>query len=339
MERTVKCILVLAVVFASWAGGALYGQVKAVVSGLSPDSAAVVQARADHFVTHHWEGVDLSGFKSLDIDSEPEPRGNAFRLENHLAAYFWVLRMASDSVADVSVKNLMDSVANVCGKGEYPTGYDKLLAAAEKYFYSLQSPYYCEEMLLPFLDHKIARSDIPEIEKSREKFLAFMIRRNSVGHVAENFEYITLKGEVCHLWDRFSEYRISITKPACNGNGDGEEYKVEKVHFPPIMVVFFTADCRDCREGIVSLSYSAIVRSLVKEKKLRVMAICTEGNLSSVSTIIPKDWIAGSDGGYIARNRLYSIRHTPSVYYMDKEGTVLLRDASVSSAIQFLLEQ
>lgn len=299
-------------------------------------SCAVVRGQ-DLGILHYWDKFNLSDstlYKPAGGLSEDD---SFSAMETEAAHFFSLLKNCPDSVARVAVDNLMNKAVLASGGGF--DAYGQIMGIAEKYFYDVQSPYYCEEMLLPFLDHKIARSDIPEIEKSREKFLAFMIRRNSVGHVAEDFEYITLKGEVCHLWDRFSEYRISITKPACNGNGDGEEYKVEKVHFPPIMVVFFTADCRDCREGIVSLSYSAIVRSLVKEKKLRVMAICTEGNLSSVSTIIPKDWIAGSDGGYIARNRLYSIRHTPSVYYMDKEGTVLLRDASVSSAIQFLLEQ
>lgn len=299
-------------------------------------SCAVVRGQ-DLGVLNYWDKFNLSD-STLYKPAGGLSEDDSFSvMETEAAHFFSLLKNCPDSVARVAVDNLMNKAVLASGGGF--DAYGQIMGIAEKYFYNVQSPYYCEEMLLPFLDHKIARSDIPEIEKSREKFLAFMIRRNSVGHVAENFEYVTLKGEVCHLWDRFSEYRISITKPACNGNGDGEEYKAEKVHFPPIMVVFFTADCRDCREGIVSLSYSAIVRSLVKEKKLRVMAICTEGNLSSVSTIIPKDWIAGSDGGYIARNRLYSIRHTPSVYYMDKEGTVLLRDASVSSAIQFLLEQ
>lgn len=286
---------------------------------------------------HYWDKYDLSDSTLYKPVGGVAGDDSFSAMETEAANFFALLKTVPDSVARIAVDNYLDRAALASRDGF--DAYGQIMGIAEKYFYNVNSPYYNENMLLQFLNHKIAREDIPEVEKSREKFLAFMIRRNPVGYVAEDFEYTTLKGEVCHLWDRFSEYRISVTKPACNGNGDGEEYKAEKVHFPPIMVVFFTADCRDCREGIISLSYSAIVRNLVKEKKLRVMAICTEGNLSSVSSIIPKDWIAGSDGGYIARNRLYSMRHTPSVYYMDEDGTVLLRDADVSSAIQFLLEQ
>ena len=291
------------------------------------ESGQISQEQVDRYALHFWDGENVeflgSRLKSSDANVLLEA-------ETQLVNFFSVILVATPDSARKAVNNLLDKAGS---------SYQCLMDIAEKYFYNVNSPYYCEEMLLPFLDHKIARADIPEIEKSREKYLAFMIRRNSVGHVAENFEYTTSKGKVCHLWDHFWEYGIRVSKPACNGNGEGVEYKAEKLKFPPLMVVFFTADCRDCREGIVSLSYSAIVRNLVKEKKLRVLAICTEGNLSSVSSIIPKDWISGSDGGYITRHRLYSIRHTPSVYYMDEEGTVLLRDASVSSAIQFLLER
>lgn len=306
-----------------------------LVLGILFLSCAVVRGQ-DLGVLNYWDKFNLSD-STLYKPAGGLSEDDSFSvMETEAAHFFSLLKNCPDSVARVAVDNLMNKAVLASGGGF--DAYGQIMGIAEKYFYNVQSPYYCEEMLLPFLDHKIARSDIPEIEKSREKFLAFMIRRNPVGYVAENFEYVTLKGELCHLWDRFSEYRFSITKPACNRNGD-EEVKVERFKFPPVMVVFFTADCRDCREGILSLSYSSIVRNLLKEKKLRVLAICTEGNLSSVSSIIPKDWIAGSDGGYIARHRLYSIRHTPSVYYMDEEGTVLLRDASVSSAIQFLLER
>jgi hypothetical protein len=321
MERTVKHIVVLAVAFAFWAGGALYGQVKAVMPKMSADSAAVVQARADHYVTHHWEGVDLAGFKALDIDSEPEPRGNAFRLEDKLAAYFWILRMASDSVAEMSVKNLMDSVAEVCGKGEYPTGYDKLLAAAEKYFYSLQSPYYSEKRLIPFLEHKIGRADVAEAEKSREKYLVSIIRRNMAGTMA-------LDVELC-----------DFDAPGESGKKNTSLHKVlggcsER---QMLMVVFFSSGCRDCHAGMTRLEHSTVVRKMMSEGELAVLAVCIEGRASAASSLIKKGWMVASDAGAVVQNSLYSVRNTPSVYILERGGEVLIKDASVSSAIDFLL--
>lgn len=341
LGRIVKRIIVLVAAFAFGVTGTLYGQVSTVMPKMSADSAAAVQAGADSYVMSCWEGFDYSRFSHLDMDAEPEIRSNAERLENKLAAYFWVLRLASDSVAQMSVNKLMDSVAASCGRGEYPTGYDKVMEAAERYFYTPDSPYYSEKRLLLFLKHKIARTDIDDIDKARSKYLAYMIRRNPVGYAAENFDYYDVDGNLQKFWDLFWRYTIHITKPACNGAGDGTvEFKYEKtLASSPVLVVFFTSDCRDCRKGIKALKEAAVIKNLVKDKKLRVLAICTEGNLSSVSSLIPEDWIAGSDRGFIARNRLYVIRHTPSVYLMDGEATVLLRDASVSEALDFLLEK
>lgn len=320
MERTVKRIIVLVLVF-SFVGVRLYGQVSTVMPKMSADSAVVVQARADHYVTHHWEGVDLAGFNALDIDSEPEVRGNGFRLENHLAAYFWVLRLASDSVADVSVNRLMDSVAEVCGRGEYPTGYDKLLAAAEKYFYSLQSPYYSEKRLIPFLEHKIGRSDVAEAEKSREKYLVSIICRNMVGTMA-------LDVELC-----------DFDAPGESGKKNTSLYRVlggcsER---QMLMVVFFSSGCRDCHAGITRLEHSTVVRKMMSEGELAVLAVCIEGRASAASSLTRKGWMVASDAGAVLQNSLYSVRNTPSVYILERGGEVLIKDASVSSAIDFLL--
>ena len=346
MGRIVKWIIVLVVAFVFGVGGALYGQVKAVMPKMSADSAAKVQAGADTYVMSLWEGVDYSKFNDLDMDAQSEIRSNAVRLEVKLAAYFWVLRMASDSVADVSVKNLMDSVAEVCGRGEYPTGYDKLLAAAEKYFYSLQSPYYCEEMLLPFLDHKIAKSDIPEIEKIREKYLAMIIRRNAVGSKAEDFTFnllhlpeqpIFTNGETLRPVSLYEIVDIYHTTT----NGFNHEKNLISM---PLMTVFYSADCRDCLDGIDRLSHSPVVRERISSGKMNVLVVCVEGNSRSSVSKMPKDWIVAEDISEeyhknIVERSLYSMRQTPSVYMLDERGVVLLRDASVSSAIQFLLEQ
>lgn len=327
-------------------GRPLYGQVSTVMPKMSADSAAAVQAGADIYVMSCWEGIDYSRFSHLDMDAEAEIKSNAERLENKLAAYFWVLRMASDSLAQMSVSKLMDSVAASCGRGEYPTGYDKVMEAAEKYFYNIQSPYYCEEMLLRFLDHKIARSDIPEIEKSREKYLVMIIRRNAVGSKAEDFTFnllhlpeqpIFTNGETLRpvaLYEIVDIYHTTT-------NGLNHEKNLISM---PLMTVFYSADCRDCLDGIDRLSHSPVVRERISSGKMNVLVVCVEGNSRSSVSKMPKDWIVAEDISEeyhknIVERSLYSMRQTPSVYMLDERGVVLLRDASVSSAIQFLLEQ
>ena len=314
MKRTVKRIIVLVLAFAFGVGVRLYGQVSTVMPKMSADSAAKVQAGADRYVMSCWEGIDYSRFNDLDMDAESEIKSNAERLENKLAAYFWVLRLASDSVAQMSVSKLMDSVAASCGRGEYPTGYDKVMEAAERYFYTPDSPYYSEKRLLLFLSHKIGRTDIDEVYKARSRYLATIVRRNSVGSKAEDFE--------------IANYDVIVSLNHILGTADYQ------------LLVFFTADCPECREGIRKLAKSPILNELVTSHKAYVKAICVDGNSAVVKNICPKTWgSVWKDCSNIVENNLYSIRHSPSVYILDKEGIVLLKDASVSEALDFLLEK
>ena len=347
MKRTVKRIIVLVLAFAFGVGVRLYGQVSTVMPKMSADSAAVVQAGADRYVMSCWEGIDYSRFNDLDMDAESEIRSNAERLENKLAAYFWVLRLASDSVAQMSVSKLMDSVAVSCGSGEYPRGYDKVMEAAERYFYTPDSPYYSEKRLLLFLNHKIGRTDIDEIDKVRSKYLATIVKRNSVGSKAENFLFYIVQsssidttdspGGVC-LYDIVDIYKVRIVV-YCDNGAEKQEMEEMKLISKPMMLVFYSADCNDCRKGIARLSRSAVVKERVSSGQMGVLAVCLDRNDSSVSSGMPKEWMVAVDESGIVEKSLYSVRNTPSVYLLDAYGVVLLKDASVSEALDFLLDK
>ena len=264
-------------------------------------SAMYGQARADAYVRNCWDGFDYSLFTGLDknLSDQSDTLSEAYRLERKLAGYFWVLRMASDSGAQVSVRNLLDSVAVYCGSGEYPTGYDKLLEAAELYFYTPGSEYFSEKVFLMFLE---------------QKYLAALIKRNMVGSMAEN---LALKGgRKSSLYDVLG----ALTERQS------------------LMLVFFSAECGTCIDGITRLKYSPVLKKQIQEGEMAVLAVCVEGKLSHVKSVLPGDWMVASDGGAVYQDQTYSIRNTPSVYVLERSGVVLLKDADVSSAIDFLLE-
>jgi hypothetical protein len=70
-----------------------------------------------------------------------------------------------------------------------------------------------------------------------------------------------------------------------------------------------------------------------------VLAVCLDRKDSSVSSGMPKEWMVAVDESGIVEKSLYSVRNSPSVYLLDAYGVVLLKDASVSEALDFLLEK
>ena len=320
------------------------------------ESGQMSRSQVDRYALHFWDGEDVAllGTRLMSSDGQV-----ALGAETQMADFFSVLLAATPDTARKAVNYLLDKA--MLRSAENPS-YQCIMEIAEKYFYSVQSPYYCEEMLLPFLDHKIARTDIPEIEKSREKYLALMIRRNSVGSRAENFTFnlihlpeqplftnvpdqLLLKNGDTHkpvsLFEIVDIYHI--TTSICDTDPNGNNHKRTLIS-KPLMLVFYSASCRDCRDGIGRLSHSPMVRERVSSGKMNVLVVCVERNCSSSFSQMPKDWIVAEDTSEeyhknIVEKSLYSVRQTPSVYLLDEKGVVLLKDADVSSAIQFLLDQ
>ena len=291
----------------------------------SPAAGADTLSRsrlADSVALIFWDWVDLSD-STLYIAKGGEDSFSA--MENYCSEFFSLLHIVSDNAASRAVNNLMD-------KGLQAGVYDYLMAVAQKYLYNIQSPYFNEGLLLYFLDHKIARTDIAEIEKSRDKYLASMIRRNAVGSKALDFEIQMLKHGGSVSAGRVDPNAIRVyAKSSLYGFLSGCTER------QMLMVVLFTSDCRDCRDGISRLRYSSSLRNKIAEGELAVLAVCIEGRLQDVESLVDKDWALGSDGGAIVQQSLYSTRNTPSIYLLERSGEVILKDASVSQAIDFLL--
>ncbi len=286
---------------------------------MAQDKAEIMQSRIDSAAVHFWASVNLSDAALYEVPQSVGEEEGFSAMEEKAAEFFTLLPAASEPAVVQAVNILMDRALEVdlrdaSGQKSGSDVYGFFMAAAEKYFYSVESPYYNESLLLHFFAHKIRRTDMAEIEKSREKYLSALIRRNMVGSKAEDFA-LTMGGRPESLYGMIGQLAERQS----------------------VMLVFFSAGCADCIRGITRLKYSAVLSRAVAEGEMAVLAVCTEGNVADVLDLMPDSWAVASDGGSLRGGQLYSMRHTPSVYVLDRNAEVLLKDADVSSAIDFLL--
>ena len=156
------------------------------------------------------------------------------------------------------------------------------------------------------------------------------VMRNAVGSVAENFEFADydLVVDLNHICDASRFYRDNYP-----------EFRDRKM----LMLVFFNGDSKECKDGIEGLGNSSVVMRLAESFVLSVDLICVEGFYRELRSEFKEKYpylgIVHTYRSDIVKNNLYAMSHYPSIYILDLNGVVLLKDASVSSAIQFLIEQ
>ena len=86
--------------------------------------------------------------------------------------------------------------------------------------------------------------------------------------------------------------------------------------------------CRTVREGI---SESEILTGAVSSGRLKVLAIYPDQDLDEwlrYRSEIPREWINGYDRDCVMRSEgTYNLAAIPSLYLLDKDKTVLVKDA------------
>lgn len=147
---------------------------------------------------------------------------------------------------------------------------------------------------------------LTEEERSRMGYKLKNISRNQVGQTATDFAFRDRQGGL---------HRIS-------------DYKGQ-----PVVIFFYNPDCERCHY---------IVQGLKQEPKLKdktILAIypADDQQLWQQTPLeLPANWTDGySEGGEIEAKQLYYIRSTPSIYLIDSEQRVVLKDTEP----QRLLEQ
>ncbi|MFR9499410.1 MAG: DUF5106 domain-containing protein [Rikenellaceae bacterium] len=94
----------------------------------------------------------------------------------------------------------------------------------------------------------------------------------------------------------------------------GEE--LDDIEAPLTLLYFYDPECTDCKRTAAVMSRSTLLQELEKSGTLRIIKTLTEGNTQIDS--------------------LYDLKAIPSLYLLDSEKRVMLKDATIETTIQAL---
>ena len=295
-----SCLFILALV----AGCGRNGTDKAAnLKFIRPEIPAMISSAEERVVylgRHYW---DLYDFKDTLLVFTKEVTEPAF------VNYLSVLRTLSQEERKISVGTLLDR-ASEGGS----TVFGRFVDLFDKYLYDPNSPLRNEELYIPVLEYVVASSRVPEIEKIRPRDRLAWALRNRVGTRANDFTYTLASGITGTLYGIKADYTI---------------------------LFFNNPDCPACKQMREEISASPMLTRGIKEGKIKVLAIYPDEDLTAWRNYqkhIPPEWINAYDASWVLRDgELYDLKAIPTLYLLDRDKTVLLKDClSVGQLLDFL---
>jgi hypothetical protein len=143
-----------------------------------------------------------------------------------------------------------------------------------------------------------------------------------------------------YLYDQLNKNKIgeiSVDIPFFANNNTQNLFNINGNN---LLLLFYDYNCKDCKELIDSLKNSSTINSLIKNKELKIIAICTNTTLPEwirYKKFIPDNWINGYDNYQIVNSQeYYIIQQLPAMFLLDKEKKLVLKDPSFSKLSSYL---
>ena len=255
-----------------------------------PSDLTEPSQRANYLVLHFWDNFNF--------------RDTAFLMADHLLERSFVDFV--DLLSLVPEQTVNQAIHTFLKKPEDDRAlFSYILKLSERYLYEPESPICNEEILIPIMQYAIQSSLLTGNEKIRPKFLLDNILKNRIGTVANDFTYTLINGETGNL------------------------HAIKADH---TLLYFNDPECDDCMMLIKKLTVSPVINQLVQSGKLKIITVYVNDDLEAWKKHAPevlRSWLYAYDAEQkINPEGIYDIKQFPTLYLLDRDKKVILKDTS-----------
>lgn len=190
---------------------------------------------------------------------------------------------------------------------------DYFVSMSEKILHDPNSPMRSDELYIPVLEAQLSSPYYDEYERLVPQFDLQLASQNRLFRQANDFRYTTSSGKSYNLYSLVADYvLIYINNPGC-----------------PM-----------CGQIQAQIESSEIINSMIAQGRLKVLAIYPEADITLWRKHpLPKSWISGYDKGCtIEKHNLYDLRAIPSLYLLDRDKKVLIKDSTSVPDIEQVIQ-
>lgn len=267
---------------------------------------AMIQDReemSEWMALHFWDSF-FADAEKYTCDSTHVAGVSASELDQQMANYLYVLDNVPVDLARKAVAAFSTEVEAKETSDSSSTVFEVFRALCEKYMYDPNSPLRNEDIFQPFAQMLSTSRFLTEAERERFSYISRKCNLNRVGTKAADF--------------RFCDSR-------------GKEYTLYGIKADYILLFFSNPGCNSCMEIINGLKASPTVADMIRKSRLAVLNIYIDEDIQSwrdYMPVYPQEWNNGFDPDFVLRNNeIYNVRAIPSLYLLDSQKTVMMKDA------------
>jgi len=260
-----------------------------------------VVSSADSTLFHFWDKVDMQDTAQVN---------NPEKGEQQLADFLQILAQTPDSATrDKAVDLMLDKAkAN-------RISFDYFIKQYEHYLYDGNSPMRNDLLYESVLRYLIKTDVLSDLEKEAYRPTYKLLLRNKEGKTAEDFTYELANGKKQKLSDTKSKYTF---------------------------LIFYDPDCSHCKETIHQLRDTPQLVQLFAQLQVQILAIDPWGDRTkwkNYQSELADQWINGFDSeSKILSFNLYDLKASPTIYLLDENKKVLLKDTYLQQVIAYFVK-
>lgn len=272
----------------------------------SLDNIYAVRTRAEYesMVTHYWDDFD---FKAKEDIVAYDTVDIVYALSDYVTV---IPPQHADSLLRTLIRRASESreVLNF------------FATISEMVLHDPNSPMRNDEYYIPILEEIIASPLLDEYDRIAPMYDLEIARKNRIGHTAGDFTYTLNNGKQGRLHNIEADYTL---------------------------IMFSNPGCPMCREIMDEITASPLLNEMHERGNIEILSVYPDEDIEAwrdYHSEMPKGWIVSYDKGMVITNeRLYNLNAIPSLYLLDSQKRVLVKDgtnvAYIEDVISYLEAQ
>ncbi len=268
---------------------------------------------AQYLSIHFWDGI-TDPSRTYPSDSLLVSGVLRSDIEQQFANWATILDMVPPQVYEKAVSSLYARAVECEKKDTSSNVFDTFNDLTARYFYDPNSPYRNEDHYLPYVKRLAGYEGLSPEMRRKYEYDAGVCSNNRIGSVAPDF--------------RFSDK-------------SGRMRTLHGIKSPLLLLFFSNPGCEACMNIIQVLKGDPEISGMIAGGHLKVANIYIDEDLQGwrdYMPIYPEEWYNGFDPDFVIRlENLYHVRAIPSLYLLDEEKRIIMKDAPEQKVFDYLI--